>query len=68
VFSLGMAPLSGFEHHRHRAALEPARLAAFRYGEHFYNFQGCATSKKVRSGVEPRYLAARPAGSRCRSC
>jgi phosphatidylglycerol lysyltransferase len=58
-FSLGMAPLSGFEQHR----LAPlwTRLGAllFRYGEHFYNFQGLREFKEKFDPVwEPRYLAA----------
>jgi phosphatidylglycerol lysyltransferase len=57
-FSLGMAPLSGFEHHR----LAPlwSRLGAFlfRHGEHFYNFRGLREFKdKFGPEWEPRYLA-----------
>ncbi|MGH7287419.1 MAG: phosphatidylglycerol lysyltransferase domain-containing protein [Myxococcota bacterium] len=57
-FSLGVAPLSGFE--RHRLAPLWSRLGAllFRYGEHFYNFQGLRTFKDKFDPVwEPRYLA-----------
>ncbi len=58
-FSLGMAPLSGFE----RRPLAPVwnRLGAllFRHGEHFYNFQGLRTFKdKFDPEWQPRYLAA----------
>jgi phosphatidylglycerol lysyltransferase len=56
--SLGMAPLSGFE--RHRLAPLWNRLGAllFRYGEHFYNFQGLrAFKEKFDPCWEPRYLA-----------
>jgi phosphatidylglycerol lysyltransferase len=57
-FSLGMAPLSGFQHRR----LAPlwTRLGAllFRYGEHFYNFQGLRQFKqKFDPRWSPRYLA-----------
>jgi len=57
-FSLGMAPLSGFEH----SPVAPlwARLAAFLY-EHaarVYNFQGLRAFKEKFDPVwEPRYLA-----------
>jgi len=57
-FSLGTAPLSGLE----GGPLAPlwARLGAalFRYGEHFYNFQGLRAYKaKFDPRWEPRYLA-----------
>ena len=58
-FSLGMAPLSGFE--RHRLAPLWNRLGAllFRHGENFYNFQGLrAFKEKFDPTWEPRYLAA----------
>ena len=58
-FSLGMAPLSGFE--RHRLAPLWNRLGAllFRHGEHFYNFRGLRAFKDKFDPVwEPRYLAA----------
>jgi len=57
-FSLGMAPFSGLENR----ALAPLwnRLGAFvfRYGEHFYNFQGLRLYKE-KFGPEwrPKYLA-----------
>ncbi len=57
-YSLGMAPLSGFE--RHRLAPLWNRLGAllFRYGEHFYNFQGLRNFKdKFDPEWAPRYLA-----------
>ena len=61
-FNLGMSPLSGL---RDRA-LAPlwSRLGArlFRYGEHFYNFQGLRQYKeKFAPDWTPRYLAA-PSG------
>lgn len=57
-FSLGMAPLAGLE----GGPLAPlwARLggAVYRYGEHFYNFQGLRAYKNKFDPVwEPRYLA-----------
>jgi len=57
-FSLGMAPLAGLEDHA-RAPLW-SRLGAllFRYGEHFYSFQGLREFKdKFRPVWEPRYVA-----------
>jgi phosphatidylglycerol lysyltransferase len=56
-FSLGMAPLSGFEH----SPVAPLwnRLGSFLYehGEAFYNFQGLRSYKeKFNPGWEPRYL------------
>jgi phosphatidylglycerol lysyltransferase len=57
-FNLGMAPMSGFEDR----ALAPlwSRVGSFlfRYGEHFYNFQGLRQYKeKFDPAWEPRYLA-----------
>jgi phosphatidylglycerol lysyltransferase len=57
-FSLGMAPLSGFE--RSPAAPLWNRLGSFLYahGETFYNFQGLRAYKdKFHPCWEPRYLA-----------
>ena len=57
-FSLGMAPLSGFE--RRRLAPLWTRLGQllFRFGDHFYNFRGLrAFKEKFRPVWEPRYLA-----------
>jgi len=57
-FNLGTAPLAGFENR----ALAPVwtRIGAFmfRYGEHFYNFQGLRQYKTKFNPVwEPRFLA-----------
>jgi len=57
-FNLGMAPLSGLDNR----ALAPLwnRLGAFvfRYGEHFYNFQGLRQYKeKFDPEWRPKYLA-----------
>lgn len=58
-FSLGMAPLSGFEHHRLAPLWNRFGALLFRYGEHFYNFQGLRDFKEKFDPVwEPRYLAA----------
>ena len=54
-FSLGMAPLSGFEHHRLAPLWNRLGALLFRYGEHFYNFQGLREFKEKFSPVwEPR--------------
>jgi phosphatidylglycerol lysyltransferase len=58
-FNLGMAPLSGLQ----KGALSPLwnRTGAFlfRYGEHFYNFQGLRHYKEKFGPVwEPKFLAA----------
>ena len=58
-FSLGMAPLSGFEHHRLAPLWNRLGALLFRYGEHFYNFNGLREWKEKFGPVwEPRYLAA----------
>ena len=58
-FSLGMAPLSGFEHHRLAPLWNRLGALLFRHGEHFYNFQGLRAFKDKFDPVwEPRYLAA----------
>ena len=57
-FSLGMAPLSGFEHHPLAPLWNRLGALLFRYGEHFYNFQGLREFKEKFDPVwEPRYLA-----------
>jgi phosphatidylglycerol lysyltransferase len=57
-FSLGMAPLSGFEHHRLAPLWNRLGALLFRHGEHFYNFQGLRAFKDKFDPVwEPRYLA-----------
>ena len=58
-FSLGMAPLSGLESHRFAPVWNRAGALLFRFGEHFYNFQGLRAFKDKFDPVwEPRYLAA----------
>ena len=57
-FSLGMAPLSGFEHHRLAPLWNRLGAFLFRHGEHFYNFQGLRSFKDKFDPVwEPCYLA-----------
>ncbi len=57
-FSLGMAPLAGFEHHRLAPLWNRFGALLFRNGEHFYNFQGLRHFKeKFDPEWEPRYLA-----------
>ncbi len=57
-FSLGMAPLSGFERHRLAPLWNQFGAMLFRNGEHFYNFQGLRKFKdKFHPEWEPRYLA-----------
>lgn len=57
-FSLGMAPLAGLEARRLSPLWSRMGAAVFRYGEHFYNFQGLREYKDKFDPVwEPRYLA-----------
>ena len=57
-FSLGMAPLSGFEVHRFAPLWNRIGALLFRHGEHFYNFQGLRAFKEKFDPVwEPRFLA-----------
>lgn len=63
-FNLGMAPFSGLDARAVGGAWRRAGHALFRYGEHFYNFQGLRQYKEKFQPVwEPRYLAA-PLGAR----
>jgi phosphatidylglycerol lysyltransferase len=58
-FSLGMVPLAGLERRRLAPLWSQAGAFLFRYGEHFYNFQGLLRFKsKFAPQWEPRYLAA----------
>jgi phosphatidylglycerol lysyltransferase len=57
-FSLGMAPLSGFEEHRLAPVWNRLGALLFRHGANFYNFQGLRAFKEKFDPVwEPRYLA-----------
>lgn len=58
-FDLGMVPLAGLEQRRLAPLWSQAGAFLFRYGEHFYNFQGLIAFKAKFDPVwEPRYLAA----------
>jgi phosphatidylglycerol lysyltransferase len=58
-FDLGLAPLAGLERRRLAPLWTQAGAFLFRYGEHFYNFQGLLRFKAKFDPVwEPRYLAA----------
>jgi phosphatidylglycerol lysyltransferase len=58
-FTLGMVPLAGLERRRLAPLWSQAGAVLFRYGEHFYNFQGLLRFKAKFDPVwEPRYLAA----------
>jgi len=57
-FNLGMAPLSGLEDRTLAPVWNRLGAFVFRYGEHFYNFQGLRQYKeKFDPTWEPRYLA-----------
>lgn len=57
-FSLGMAPLSGFESHDLAPLWARFGNLIFRHGEHFYNFQGLRKYKdKFHPEWRPKYLA-----------
>jgi phosphatidylglycerol lysyltransferase len=59
-FNLGMAPLSGLEDHASAPLWSKAGMLIFRYGEHFYNFQGVRLYKeKFNPQWRPKYLACR---------
>src|SRR2546430_9151995 len=59
-FNLGMAPLSGLDAHPLAPAWHRVGNLIFRYGEHFYNFEGLRRYKaKFDPTWEPRYLVAR---------
>jgi phosphatidylglycerol lysyltransferase len=61
-FGLGMAPFSGFEHHRLAPVWNRLGALIYRHGEHIYNFRGLRTYKEKFDPVwVPRYLAS-PAG------
>lgn len=57
--NLGMAPLAGLEHHPLAPAWHRVGNFVFRYGEHFYNFDGLRRYKeKFNPQWESKYLAA----------
>lgn len=56
-FNLGVAPLSGLDHHPLAPAWRRAGNFVFRHGEHFYNFEGVRRYKAKFDPVwTPRYL------------
>lgn len=58
-FNLGMAPLSGLEHHPLAPVWNRVGTFVFRHGEHFYNFEGLRAYKEKFDPVwTPKYLAA----------
>ncbi len=60
-FNLGMAPLAGLEDHALAPAWSKMGALVFRYGEHFYNFQGVRRYKEKFEPVwKPKYLAFQP--------
>jgi phosphatidylglycerol lysyltransferase len=59
-FNLGMAPLSGMQDSELAPLWERTGAFLFRYGEHFYNFQGLRQYKEKFNPVwEPKFLASR---------
>lgn len=57
-FNLGMAPLSGIEHHEFVPIWLKLGDLVYRHGEHFYNFQGLRQYKEKFCPVwEPKYIA-----------
>jgi phosphatidylglycerol lysyltransferase len=57
-FNLGMAPLSGIENRALAPLWSHAGAFIFKYGEHFYNFQGLRQYKdKFAPQWSPKYLA-----------
>lgn len=57
-FNLGMAPLSGLENRPLATAWSRIGSLVYRFGEHFYSFQGLRQYKEKFGPVwEPRYLA-----------
>jgi phosphatidylglycerol lysyltransferase len=58
-FNLGIAPLSGMEPHEMAPLWHRIGNIVFRFGDHFYNFQGLRTYKdKFDPLWQPKYLAA----------
>lgn len=57
-FSLGMAPLSGLEHHELASSWHKFGNLVYRFGENFYNFEGLQHYKaKFDPQWQPRFLA-----------
>jgi len=56
-FNLGMAPLSGFAEYTLGRRWNQAATFVFRYGGHFYNFQGLRKYKeKFKPDWQPKYI------------
>lgn len=63
-FSLGMAPLAGFQNRTLAPLWTRAGAFVYRYGEHFYNFRGLRDYKSKFDPIwVPRYIAT-PGGIR----
>ncbi len=61
-FTLGMAPLSGFEERAQATMWNRLAALVYRHGEHFYNFQGLRQYKEKFQPIwTPKYLVS-PAG------
>jgi phosphatidylglycerol lysyltransferase len=61
-FNMGLAPLSGLENQTSAAFWRYLGSLIYRYGEHFYNFQGLREYKEKFNPVwKPKYLAS-PSG------
>jgi phosphatidylglycerol lysyltransferase len=57
-FNLGMAPLSGLDHHPLAPVWTKIGRFIFMHGENFYNFEGLRFFKeKYRPNWHPTYLA-----------
>jgi phosphatidylglycerol lysyltransferase len=57
-FSLGMAPLSGFEKRQHSPIWNKIGSFIFTHGEHFYNYKGLRDFKEKFNPVwTPKYIA-----------
>jgi phosphatidylglycerol lysyltransferase len=57
-FNMGLAPLSGLDDQTSAAFWNRLGSVVFRYGEHFYNFQGLREYKQKFGPVwQPKYLA-----------
>ncbi len=59
-FNLGMAPLSGLDGHSLAPVWSKLGNVVYRFGEHFYNFEGLRQYKqKFEPEWSPRYLASK---------
>jgi phosphatidylglycerol lysyltransferase len=57
-FSLGMAPLSGLEHHALAPVWHKIGSFIFKHGDSFYNFEGLRAYKEKYNPIwRPRYIA-----------